>query len=103
MGGRRDRRGAVCLTAARRAGRLVARAVLNKAHVEGQDNDRENDMNRTPSEWEREFVAQQAAAMAETACAAQPRLASGDSQGAHRTASDWVDEFEKERHAVMNA
>ena len=94
-----------------RACRLAARAVLNKARVEGEAaQGGDLDMNRTPSEWEREFAAQQQAAMAETTCAplgaqGSDRKASGDVQedGADRTASDWVNAFEKERNAVMNS
>lgn len=89
------------------AGRLAARAVLNKARVEGEaEGDKDpSDMDRTPSEWEREFASQQAAAMAETACAPQAsqRQGSNDSQCANRTASDWVKAFEQERQAVMNS
>ncbi len=52
-------------------------------------------MDRTPSEWEREFQAQQSAAMSEV-----PASSAAD---VNRTPSDWLKAFEKEREQVMGS
>jgi hypothetical protein len=59
-------------------------------------------MDRTPSEWEREFQAQQMAAMNEDL--STRRRSSGNSVAeANRTPSDWMKAFERERETVMGA
>ena len=59
-------------------------------------------MDRTPSEWEREFQAQQMAAMNEDL--SRCRRSSGDSVAeANRTPSDWMKAFDREREMVMGS
>ncbi len=60
-------------------------------------------MERSPSEWEREFQAQQMAAMNQELSTARRSSSVNSAAEANRTPSDWMKAFEREREMVMGA